>query len=175
MADPNARLPALLAEVRAAGFRVNNLFHRADGQCQANLRSAAESPICFEWAYGHTFADALEAALAKARGGKSVTPRIPVGVTALPDGGGVVQERLDAGLDEAGLIPSTKGAFRVDPAQIDLEEAIAATPAPADVGPHYHCQGDDQTSCKYGDSDCPVWPESEAAPAPADDVDDILG
>lgn len=104
MADPNARLPELLRQVAAAGFRLNNLFCRADGQCQANLRSSAESPICFEWAYGHTFADALEAALAKARGGKSVTPRIPIGVTALPDG-----------------------------VQIDLEEAIAAAPAPADV------------------------------------------
>ena len=116
MADPNARLPALLAEVRAAGWRVQNLFHRADGQCQANLRSAAESPICFEWAYGHTFVDALEAALAKARGGKSVTPRIPVGVTALPDGGG---SPVAAPISE----------------QIDLEEAIAAAPPVVEIDP----------------------------------------
>jgi len=72
MADPNERLPALIREVTEAGLRINNLFHRADGRCQANLRSKV-TPAFFEWGYGRTFVEALETALEKARGGKLAT------------------------------------------------------------------------------------------------------
>ena len=73
MADPNARLPAVMAEVRAAGWKINNLFHRMDGQCQANLRTGDASPGFFEWGYGSTFVEALEKALDNAKVSKRVT------------------------------------------------------------------------------------------------------
>lgn len=75
--DINAGLPALLREVKSAGYRLSNLFHRADGMCQANLRHAT-TPLIFAWAYGPSFTDALQAALDKARGGK-VAPMAVVG------------------------------------------------------------------------------------------------
>ncbi len=67
--DVNADLPRLIREVKQAGYRINNLFHRADGQCQANLRSSQVGGLVFAWAYGPCFADALAAALEKARKG----------------------------------------------------------------------------------------------------------
>ena len=76
--DVNTDLPRLIREVKAAGYRINNLFHRADGQCQANLRSNTVGALVFAWAYGPCFADALEKALAKAKAGQTA-PLSPVG------------------------------------------------------------------------------------------------
>lgn len=76
--DVNADLPRLIREVKRAGYKISNLFHRADGMCQANLRSTQTSALVFAWGYGPCFADALSAALQKARAGK-VAPMSVVG------------------------------------------------------------------------------------------------
>lgn len=75
-----SRLPELIRQTRAAGFRINNLFHRADGRCQANLRSDS-TPACFEFAVGRSFTEALEGALAKAGDGeRAAGPKARIGV-----------------------------------------------------------------------------------------------
>lgn len=72
MTDQIPSIEKLLRDVKKAGFRVNNMFHRMDGQWQVNLRSAMLPSTFFDWAYGVDPADAIERALTKAKGGRTV-------------------------------------------------------------------------------------------------------
>lgn len=62
---------AMNRRVKAAGYRIQNLFHRYDGLYQCNLRSY-DKVTAFEFGYGVTAALAMERALDKALSGKSV-------------------------------------------------------------------------------------------------------
>lgn len=64
-------LESLFREVRTKSLRVNNLFHRMDGQWQCNLRSA-DAMTFFEFGYGPDAPGAVMRALEKAGGNKFV-------------------------------------------------------------------------------------------------------
>jgi hypothetical protein len=61
-------LEKLFAEVKQMGARINNLFHRMDGQWQANLRSRDNNSV-FQFGFGPTASDAMRSAIAKFRQG----------------------------------------------------------------------------------------------------------
>jgi hypothetical protein len=60
--DTPPSLEAVFRIVKDWGCRVNNLFHRMDGQWQANLRSRNAYDF-FQFAWGPTAVDAMLAAL----------------------------------------------------------------------------------------------------------------
>ena len=131
--DVNSALPELLKEVKRANFRVSNLFHRADGQCQANLRHVSV-PLVFAFAYGPCFTDALAAALEKARKGV-MAPMSSVGDDARDARqiGGTTEVTSD--IHPGALLDWQKGTVRtVDPAVgpvVDDDDFLGAPPADA--------------------------------------------
>lgn len=158
--DINADLPDLLRQVREAGFKVNNLFHRVDGMSQANLR-AVNVPLTFAFAYGPCFSDALRNALEKAKKG-IVAPLSTFGDDARDPrqiGGTKEVTRM---IHPGELLPGQEGTVEVDPAFVE-----PAPPAKAKKG-----------------STKPVAPEDEwsteqevaaAAGALEPDDDDLIG
>ena len=155
--DINADLPDLLRQVREAGLKVNNLFHRADGMSQCNLR-AVNVPLTFAFAYGPCFSDALRNALEKARKG-IVAPVSIYGDDARdPRQIGGTKE-VTRPIHPGELLPGQEGTVPTDP-------NFAAPEAP--------------TKVKRGSKAAPkpVEPDDDddmlGAPAVADDDDDDL-
>lgn len=76
MTDHPKKIEELFREIRAAGMRVNNLFHRMDGMWQCNLRSR-DNNLFFEYGYGPSPQDAIEKALASVAKNNRVRKPMP--------------------------------------------------------------------------------------------------
>jgi hypothetical protein len=107
----SATVEELLADAQRRGLRVNNLFQRLCRVLwQANVCDADDKPFAF--AVGHTAAEALERAIAKAPESAPATPSPLAGIPG-PAAARAIEAAPDA-LDPFGDAPAPVAVAPVD-------------------------------------------------------------